>query len=124
MKRIETGKWCTSRDGELYNPDDYNTKEEAIEGGKLDYEYTTFYVGKVVALEFEESDIYISEDAFESLANTLSEDCGEVAEEWDATNEELEELDEMLSKTVIEWVNKNNLHPKCFGINDDCRIEL
>jgi len=124
MKRIDTGKWCTSRDGELYNPDDYDTKEEAIEGGKRDYEYTTFYVGKVTALEFDETDVSLSDDAFECLANQLSEECGEVGETWDTTKEQMEELEIMLSKTVIEWVNKNDLHPRCFGINEDCEIEL
>ena len=125
MKKKETGKWCISNDGELYNADDYDTKEDAIESAKEDYEYMNFYVAKVVDLEFEASDVSLSDNAYESLSEALFEEVGEVAENWDndVTQEQLNELDEMLGNTVIEWVNKNNLQPKCYGVAGDCKIE-
>jgi hypothetical protein len=125
MKRIETGKWCISNDGELYNADDYDTKEDAIEGARRDYEYTNFYVAKVVNLEFDENDVIgLAENAYESLSEQLYEEVGEVAENWDTSipKEAFDELDQLLSNTVIEWVNKNNLQPKCFGITGEYKI--
>lgn len=125
MKRIEIGKWCISSGGELYNADDYDTKEDAILAGKEDYKWNSFYVAKVVNLEFEASDISLSDEAYENLSEQLFEEVGEVSETWDnlITNDQLKELDEMIGKTVIEWVNKNNLQPECFGISGECKIE-
>jgi hypothetical protein len=125
MKRKETGKWCISHDGELYHSDDYDTKDDAIVGARGDYKYDSFYVAKVVELEFEANDINLSDDAFEGLSESLFEEVGEVSEQWEEniTQLLLNELQEMLSDTVVEWINKNNLHPKCYGITGDCKIE-
>lgn len=126
MKRKETGRWCISHDGELYHAEDYNTKEDAIVGARCDYGYNNFYVAKVVELEFEASDVSLSDDAFESLSESLFEEVGEVAETWDdeVNQEQLNELDQMIGKTVIEWINKHRLHPTCYGITGDCKVEL
>jgi hypothetical protein len=125
MKKIETGKWCISNDGELYNADDYDTKEDAILVAKEDYKYSNFYVAKVVNLKFDETDVSLSDRAYEGLSEQLFEECGEISEVWDndVTKEQLEELENMLGNTVIEWINKNNLQPQCYGITGECRIE-
>ena len=124
MKRIETNKWCISSDGEHYH-EDCESREEAIEIAKEDYKYDSFHIAKVARLEFTASDVSLSDEAYESLSEQLFEECGEISETWDneVTKEQLEELDQIIGNAVIDWINKNNLQPKCFGITGDCGIE-
>lgn len=124
MKRIETGKWCISHDGEIYTADDYETKDEAIQAANEEYQWSVFYVAKVVEVEFDPRDICISDRVYEQLSEQLFEEVGEVSETWDesVSKEQLEELDKMIGKTVIEWINKNNLNPKCYGVTEEILV--
>jgi len=119
MIRTETGKWCISNDGEMYDSSDFETKEQAIESARRDYEYSNFHVAKVVNLEFEENDINLSDEVYEHLAEQLCEECGEASEGGEATKEQLDELDKIIAKTVMEWIEKNDLQPNCFGVADE-----
>ena len=56
MKLIETNKWCISADGEFFS-DVYDSKEEAIESIKDNYEYDGGYIGRCVDIRFVEQDI-------------------------------------------------------------------
>ena len=116
MKLIETNKWCISADGEFFS-DVYDSKEEAIESIKDNYKYDGGYIGRCVKIEFTKKDILDFEISYR-LRDTLYDEIGELAEDWSFTDEQREEIYQIVAKAVIDYINKNNLQPNCYKVID------
>jgi len=124
MERIKTNKWCISRDEELFF-DEYNTKEEAIAEGIDGYGYNMFYVGQIVELKFNEADMPDSENIIEQLNDYVYNECN-VEDDWyeNISREQEKELDKILAETILKWIDKNNLHPTCYGVDNVELIDI
>lgn len=116
MKLIETNKWCISTDGEFFS-DVYDSKEEAIESIKDNYKYDGGYIGRCVDIRFVEQDILDFEISY-MLRDLLYDEIGEPAEDWGFTNEQDKEISQIVAKAVIDYINKNNLQPRCYKVID------
>ena len=123
MKLIETNKWCISTDGEYFFDGDYNSKEEAIESIKNNYRYDGGYIGRCVDIRFVEQDRLDFEISY-MLRYLLYDEIGEPAEDWGFTNEQDKEISQIVAKAVIDYINKNNLQPRCYKVIDIEFIEV
>nr|DAG69811.1 MAG TPA: hypothetical protein [Caudoviricetes sp.] len=122
MKLTETNKWCISADGEFFS-DVYDSKEEAIESIKDNYKYDGGYIGRCVDIRFVEQDISDFEISYR-LRDSLYDEIGEIVEDWDFTDEQHEEISQIVAKAVIDYINKNNLQPRCYKVIDIEFIEV
>ena len=122
MKLTETNKWCISTDGEFFS-DVYDSKEEAIESIKDNYKYDGGYIGRCVDIRFVEQDIVDFEISYR-LRDSLYDEIGEIVEDWDITDEQCEEISQIVAKAVIDYINKNNLQPNCYKVVDIEFIEV
>lgn len=122
MKLIETNKWCVSADGEFFS-DIYDSKEEAIESIKDDYKYDGGYIGRCVDIRFIEQDILDFEISYR-LRASLYDEIGETSEYWGFTDEQDKEISQIVAKAVIDYINKNNLQPRCYKVIDIEFIEV
>ena len=113
MKYIETDIWCISTNGENFLGDDYSSREEAIEAVKKDY--GSGYVGRCVRIEFDEMDITYDETSY-YLVQTLYDEVGDAADDWEMTYEQEIELSKILAKDVIKYINEHNLQPNCYKV--------
>ena len=115
MKYIETDMWCISTNGENFFGGDYSSREEAIEAVKEDY--GAGYVGRCVRLKFDERDITYDETGY-YLVQTLYDEAGDAADDWEMTYEQEIELSKILAKDVIKYINEHNLQPNCYKVVD------
>ena len=113
MKYIETGIWCISTNGENFFGGDYSSREEAIEAVKKDY--GAGYVGRCVSIKFDEIDITYDETGYH-LGQTLYDEVGDAADDWEMTYEQEIELSKILAKDVIKYINEHNLQPNCYKV--------
>ena len=113
MKCIETDIWCISTNGENFFGGDYFSREEAIEAVKEDY--GAGYVGRCVRLKFDERDITYDETGY-YLGQTLYDEAGDAADDWEMTYEQEIELSKILAKDVIKYINEHNLQPNCYTV--------
>ena len=113
MKYIETDIWCISTNGENFLGDDYSSREEAIEAVKKDY--GAGYVGRCARIKFDELDITYDETGYH-LGQTLYDEIGDAADDWEMTYEQEIELSKILAKDVIKYINEHNLQPNCYKV--------
>lgn len=121
MKTIkENKKWCTSSDGEHYNGEPFNTKEDAISDGKLVYGGDDFYVGQIVQIY--SSQLFDVDWMLDSMNERAQDEAGDAGEDYlcDVTKEQKEDLE----KTLEKWFKKNGLEPTFFGIENEEKITL
>ena len=114
MKFIQTDRWCYGMTDEYFSGD-FPTKLDAIEACKKDL--GEGYIGRIVNLEFDEKDICYDETAYR-LQERLYDEVGDVAENWVLTKEQELELSKILTKTIIEYINKNHLQPTVYKVVD------
>lgn len=115
MKSIKTNEWAISADGEFFS-DRYESREEAIENLKDSYD--DGYVGRVVDIRFTEEDILPYIEISYRLGELLYDVIGEVSESWELTGEQDKEISQIVAKAVIDYVNNNNLQPRCYKVID------
>lgn len=120
MKSIKTNEWAISADGEFFS-DSYESREEAIENLKDSYE--DGYIGRCVEIKFDEEDISHIEIA-DVLNDVLADEIGEDSEDWEFTAEQDKEISQIAAKAVIDYINKNNLQPRCYKVIDIEFIEV
>ena len=113
MKYIETDIWCISTNGENFFDYGYSSREEAIEAVKEDY--GAGYVGRCVSIKFDERDITYDETGY-YLGQTLYDEAGDAADDWEMTYEQEIELSKILAKDVIKYINEHNLQPNCYKV--------
>ena len=115
MEYIETDIWCISTNGEDFFDNDYSSREEAIEAVKEDY--GAGYVGRCVRIKFDERDITYDETGY-YLGQTLYDEAGDAADDWEMTYEQEKELSKILAKDVIKYINEHNLQPNFYKVID------
>lgn len=121
MKHAEEGKWTVSTDEEIFNDGlFFSTKEEAIEGGKIEFtwegECPSLFVGQVKSLELQ---MAVNVDSIiENIAENVYDEAGEVAEDYlnDVKKEHAEELESDLNEVLLNWINKHNYKPTFFQV--------
>lgn len=121
MKLIETNEWSISADGEFF-PYIYESREEAIKNLKDSYD--DGYVGRCVKIEFTEEDIQGFVEISYRLGELLYDEIGEASESWELTDEQDKEISQIVAKAVIDYINKNNLQPRCYKVIDIEFVEV
>lgn len=114
MKLTKTNEWCISADGEFFS-DSYESREVAIENLKDSYD--DGYIGRCVEIKFDEEDISHIETAY-VLSQILYDEIGEASESWELTDEQDKEISQIVAKAVIDYINKNDLQPRCYKVID------
>ncbi len=115
-------KYCHSRDGEIYFGK-FDTEEEAIEDAKGSYPNDKdAYIGTCT----EPTLRWISNEdqIIDSIIENLSEDVGEVAENFDVTSEQEVKLGKMIDETVKVWIAQENIKPNCYQVLDGHIVSL
>ena len=122
---MSENKWCYSTDKENYTGI-FDTKEEAIKEGKIDAidrDKKHFYIAKAIkdftpCIDTDFIIELIQEDAYNN--------GGEWAEDYldDISKEQLAELDKKLNDVLSDWLNKHNLKPTWFTVEDVEEISL
>lgn len=114
-----------------YSIDDYyyngcfDSIEEALEEAKREYKnIDEVYIGTVTRpkLRWNANE----ERILESMQDNLDEDCGEFADGFlDGISTEQEiELAHMIDKAVEEWLEKYQIKPTCYTVNDGALYPL
>lgn len=118
---IKSGRWTTSFNGEHFNGEVFETKEEAIEFMKNDLSAKDladgFYVGKIK--EHNHLAYWDVTDMLDAARERAYEDT-EYAEEWltDIPAEQIQELNDV----VANWFRKYNHKPTWYSITDSEKI--
>lgn len=114
-------KWAISANGEQYNQGDFDTKEDAIAEGKTFYDGEPFYVGQCIPPSQPES-FWNADDWLDHVSQQEGY-SGEWAEGWDcSTNEQREELEIAVRMLLSVWLDKYNLRPTFFNIEEEEHI--
>lgn len=121
---MKDGKWTTSLDGELFNGEIFDTKEEAIEYMKNDLSTEDlkqgFWVGQIV--EVNAIQCVDADDVIDDAWQRANDEYGECAEDWltDVGEKEKQQLNDLLQK----WFAENNLEPYFYSIINSQKITL
>nr|DAE93570.1 MAG TPA: hypothetical protein [Caudoviricetes sp.] len=146
-------KWVCSLDGEEFNGEIYNTREDAVMAGRhacetgTDFEeifavsvddcwedglepgepwptVSKFYVGRVWMFHPAINGYYIAEHLEDCYHDYLG---GYEADNWiiDMADGDLQELGAMLTQTLHEWMEKHDCYPYSrFVVGNVCEIEV
>lgn len=126
--RNYSGKWTYNTSEydawHFYEGEMFNTKEEAIEAGKREYEedwqdISGFYVGQ--AEEIGTLSLYVDADSvLESFADSIYDDVGEVAEDYlrDVSDDDLNDLQYALSAALHTWLVEKKLEPDFYHMKN------
>ena len=115
-------KYCHSRDGEFYWGE-FDTEEEAIEDAERSYPNDeNVYIGTCIKPTLR----WISneEQIVDSIIENLSEDVGEVAENFEVASEQEVKLGRMIDETVEAWIAQENIKPNCYQVLDGHIVSL
>lgn len=114
------GKWAYGRAGGPFYGG-FDTREEAILEARDIYE-GSFYVGQLRP-PIRPEGIINAADILESLAND-DDYQGEWAEGWpDASEAQVQELDDEFTRVLAAWLDRHGLRPKWFVVPDPELIE-
>jgi len=109
------GKWGYSTDDDDWNSDSwFDTKQEAIDEGKADYD--DFFVGRAVAVK----PIIDVEVLLDKVSESVYEECGENADDYlnDVDVNMRDELSNQLNEVFQSWLTKHQLHPNFYLVED------
>lgn len=109
MKVSKTDKWSISLDGERFEGV-FDTRDDAAAS------VSAGYVGRICKVEFDGDDFQW--DASYELSECLFEVVGDVAELWNFTRMDEFELMQAMRKTMVKFLNENNLQPKVYKVID------
>lgn len=120
---MSEGEWIYNSDEEVWmNCGTYDTKEEAIQAGKEDYEEDSqFYVGQIKNMN-----IGVGVDAdriLDDIAENVYDEVGEAAEDYlgSVPKEQLSELEDLLNDALHQWMDKHDYKSKYFRVeNIEC----
>ena len=103
-----------------------DTKEKIIEEGMKNAKkdrIKSFRIGRAIPCGIPCIDVdFILENAREQLYDEVGESSDVYLD--DATEEQIEELDEQLNEVFYQWHKKYNLEPSCYKVVDDEVIEV
>jgi hypothetical protein len=108
-------KFVISSDEEMFGSTFFESKEIAIEEGKIEYEGESFWVGEAVSPTKPES-IFSVDDWLEGVSCHTDYDV-EWAEGWDtSTKEQRKELESEVQSIMGKWLDKHDLRPSFFNV--------
>ena len=122
-------KWiCGWREDNWDGCDEFDTKEEAIEWGRSEYEsYNVdgFFIG-VKKPYIISSDIIDAYTVLERVSDSICDHMGECAEDYlgDIEGTQIEELEKELNAVFHKWVKKHKLAPTFYEVIKVEEIEL
>lgn len=123
------GKWTVSTSSDLFNGADYfDTKQEAIDFGRLEYkEYVfvnEFYVGQIQSVSL---GVCVDTDSIlERINESMCDEFGELAGDYlmRTDPEHDAELEEELTKVIVNWIEKHNYQPTFFTVESIEKVEV
>lgn len=124
---FQKGQWMFNKVGsEIWHGDYFDTKEEAIEAAKEEYEdiYDSFVVGQIEPAHIS---VDVNVDSILENINAVAFDVvGEVADDYlnDVTKEHRSILEKRLSVVLKEWMGEFNYYPQFFHIINTEEIEI
>lgn len=111
------------------NDEEFETKEEAIEAGRIEtvktnrdnlnygsnFQHKSFEVGRSELCSPNGVDV---DDILENIIQNAYDEVGEVAQDYldDVTDEHRAELEEKLNDVFFEWMKKYNYEPTFFKV--------
>lgn len=129
MCNTNIGKWMYNLRGyEIWNGEEFDTREEAIIEGKKEIEEEglpndSFEIGQIAEVFVSGVDVdYI----LENVAENTTDEVGEVGEDYldDVTKEDRDELEEKLNEVLFKWIKEHKYEPNFFKIENTEKIEL
>lgn len=115
-------KYCHSRDGEIYFGE-FDAEEEAIKDARGSYpDLEEIYIG--TRTEPTLRWIGNEDQIINSIIENLSEDVGEVADNFEVTSEQEVKLGRMIDETVKAWIAQENIKPNCYQVLDGRIVSL
>ncbi|HGM3470997.1 TPA: hypothetical protein ACKORP_003982 [Clostridioides difficile] len=117
--------WLYSWDDEYFASDEYESKEEAINGAKEELKRfkevkQCVYIGK-------KEDVNIhAEDALERVQDRIDDEFGGFGEDWfeNIRAEDILTLENRISKVFKKWIDEFGYKPYWFVVRDTEEIEL
>lgn len=115
-------------DEEFWRNDEFDTVEDCLADYKGNYAdenpQESIFVGEV-----EPFDISVDGRAvIGSLEENANDECGEIAEEWEPsvgkTCSAWQDLDEELTKVVVDWLKKHNDMPSFYNVVDIREVKV
>ena len=111
--------WCPGSDPEVWEAhEDFETRQEAIAYGAEEaagYDEEFFQVAQIVPGVPAPPDAeYIIDQAIDSLR----EEVGEAAENWDPTKEQVADLQKRLERLWKSWMQDNELMNRCYTLDN------
>lgn len=117
----EQVQYAWSIDGENFYCDYFNSIEECIKSAKEDeHEVWFIYVGKVKWYEPKIS----ATSVLEQLENEIFNEFGEIAEDFEFDNKNIEELENGLNECFQQWLKKTNQKPQFYDVYDVERVYI
>lgn len=111
------GKWTFSSNEEIFNyGEEYDTKEQAIEGGKDYFDDDPFYVGQIESIG-----LGVSVDVdhiFEHINQEMCSEVGEVADDYlmHVKKDHRQELESELTDIIAKWMERHGYGPTFFSV--------
>lgn len=116
--------WSASANDELWQHDDFDTIEECVLDAKENYGYeagTDIAIGEAIPFIVSVD----ADDIIERLEENAYEECGEASEGWiHYKQEQLDELSEILTKHVNEWLEKTKNKPTFYKIDNIISVTI
>lgn len=117
-----TEEYCYSWDGEHYYGE-YDSEQEAINEARAEKQDAKYvYIGTCTKpdLRWQSNE----EQIIESIAENLSEDVGEAAENFYVDTQDELELARMIDDTVKTWIEQNKIEPGCYAVFDGHMVSI
>lgn len=120
-------QWTISDNEEWFNEECYfDTKEEAIEFGKIyeEFEGGSFFVGKISEVRMMCDELAIN--VLEEIEQQHQNNDGEYADDYlhYVKRDHIKELDVLLEIAILDWAEKYNYLPNYFRVNSIEKIDM
>lgn len=114
---MKSGQWVHSTNEEHYSSDGYDTKAEAIDAARDEYDPRDgFYVAQVRQLSAAEYMNFDSWAMIHRLAESAAEQVGEVSDTWpDVSRDQADALRDMLMAQVDCWADLYGMQPTFYA---------
>lgn len=112
-EEIKLYTW-NDKNREYWNNDKFSTIEECVENALKNgmKNNDVIFVGEVLPYE-----VNVNASALlEELECNAYDECGDIANSWDISVDNIDELDDELTKVVRKWLEKTNQLPTFYNI--------
>ena len=116
-------KFVISQEEERFTSTLFDSREEAIEEGKEEFNGEGFFVGEAVN-PVQPEKLFDATDWLDSVSCYEDYDV-EWAEEWDcSTKEQRKELESEVQAVMAKWLDKYDLRPKFYNVINCKWVEI